>query len=152
MPCVLLIKLMHANAMCITHHAADLAMLEPNPGAKFSAGCDAASQLSVRLPPYAPGPGISPAEGSAIPGLIDFPPEAKCVHGWNWITCNRCPHPELEQRARWIGSTCSMEIQVHQGNCLSKALTDPWGTNQPRRCRKANCKPSSPTPGFMRYQ
>ncbi len=74
-----LITLMHADAMCITHHAADLAMLEPNPGAKFSEGCDAASQLSVRLPPYAPGPGISPAEGSAIPGLIDFPPEAKCV-------------------------------------------------------------------------
>ena len=29
----------------------DLAMLDPNPGAKLSDGCEAVSQLSVKLPP-----------------------------------------------------------------------------------------------------
>ena len=49
-------------------------MLEPKAGTGTSEGCEAASQLSVRLLPYAPGPGWSPAEAVAIPTRAAFAP------------------------------------------------------------------------------
>ena len=53
---------------------ARLAMLDPKAGTGISEGWDAVSQLSVRLGPYEPGPGSSPADAAASPGLTACPP------------------------------------------------------------------------------
>ena len=67
----------------------NLAMLEPKPGAKLSDGCEAMSQLSVKLLPYAPGPGFSAAEAiSIIPGLEVFPPESQQHDDVHWPLAN----------------------------------------------------------------
>lgn len=66
-------------------------MLEPKGGAKLSDGCDAVSQLFVSSLPYAPGPGLSPAEGGATPGLVDLPPETSMAGLCQWGIVTRAP-------------------------------------------------------------
>ena len=48
---MLVVSVMFVAPTDVTAAMIDLAMLEPNPGAKLSDGCEAVSQLSVRLPP-----------------------------------------------------------------------------------------------------